>query len=531
MKNNLASEKKLSLRKSCQKRRKYARLKAMKKKIFIVGTGPLPSEKEGIREAGGLRTEQFIRPLQRAGHHITLILITSSHTKEHSGTSHGIEWTRVQRHDRQLMSLVKKQVKKSDPDLCIGVNTFPAFVLSKCIPDKCPFWADLNGWIMAEAQARSWSEDNNNIFANAWRQEKAILHTADKISTVSSAQKFCVIGELSSIGMIRKENFLEEKVFAIPNATTVFDIDTPSNSFRIHSPQIDTKRECTPVKNRENHVEHDNDNRTDKVDKEDDNMLCSQKLFKGIKTPQNSFIIAWIGGYNNWVDEQTLFTGIVDAMSKDERIYFVSTGGALKNIAQGTFGRFRQQVDKSPFKKRFIFLGWIENEDIRKIYEEADIGINVDYKCLETETGARNRLNEMMKFGLPILTTGGSEIAEYIGKQCAGITVENGNATALTESILTMSKLSVGKSETAVKNRTLCSLQEYGKVGQYLSTEVFTDEQTIRPLLQYAESPTKTVLPPLPIDSLYMYIKNIWWYIKKNNWKTVLGKIWQRMFP
>lgn len=475
----------------------------MSKRIFILGSGPLPNEKEGIREAAGLRTEQFIRPLQKAGHTIKLVIITNKKPQEEKGESKGISFLRIHRHDKKLISAIKKEIKEYDPELCIGVNTFPAFVMSTCTPDHCPFWADLNGWIMAEAQARSWSENSNDIFANAWRQEKSILKKADKISTVSENQKFAIIGELASLGILRKENFLEEKVFSIPNATKFFDIDKISKKI------IHEALPKTPY--------HNVDNNNDKVDITDDNSTCIQKLFKGKKVPENAFIIAWIGGYNNWVDEQTLFDTVSAAMSKDDNVYFVSTGGAIKNIANDTFGRFRQMIDKCQFKDRFIFLGWIETEDMRKIYDEADIGINVDYRCIETETGARNRINEMLKFGLPVITTGGSEIAEVIGKEKAGITVENGNSDILTDAILSMSKMS--KKERII----------FGTNGQYISEEIFTDTKTLTPLLQYAQNPIKTQLPPLPIHSSIMYIKNIWWYMKKNTWKTIWGKLVQKV--
>lgn len=452
----------------------------MKKNIFIIGAGPLPNEKEGIREAAGLRTEQFIRPLQQAGHNITLVLITNKSPNQTHGESDGIEFIRIHRHERQLMSKVKKHVSISSPDLCIGINTFPAFVMAKCLPKNCPFWADLNGWIMAEAQARSWSENSNDIFANAWQQERYILSKADKISTVSTAQKFCIIGEMASIGALKKENFLEEKVLSIPNSTKIFYVD--------------------------------------KVDISVANDTCSQNLFREKRTPKDAFIIAWIGGYNNWVDEKTLFEGIETAMSTNKNIYFVSTGGAIRNIANDTFGRFRQMIDNSVYKEKFIFLGWIDTLDMSKVYTESDIGINVDYNCIETQTGARNRLNEMMKFGMPIVTTGGSEIAETIGKEKAGITVKNGDATLLSDAISTMANMS--KQE----------LQDYGEQGKHLSTEVFTDEKTLATLLKYAQNPIKTQSTLLPINSSLFFIKNALWYIKKNPWNVVLGKIWQRIF-
>lgn len=444
------------------------------KKVFIVGSGPLPNEKEGIRDAAGLRTEQFFRPLQNNRHEITLLCITNKESKIAKELDGSTKIFRISRHDKNLKKYISQKIRQFSPDVCIGVNTFPSYILSTVLPKKMPFWADLNGWIMAESQARSWTEKNNFLFANSWRQQRQILSTADKISTVSTAQKFCTIGEMANMGLLRKENFGEEKVFAIPNTTKFFDID-----------KTDTSE--------------------------------SKKLFRGTQVPNNAFVVSWIGGYNNWVDEETLFNGLEKAMMKNKHIYFVSTGGAIKNIANSTFTKFIERIENSKYKNQFIFLGWIETKDMRKIYEESDCGINVDFSCIETWTGARNRLNEMLKFGLPIITTGGSEISEDIEKYRAGIKVANEDSSALANTIVKMSKM------------TQEEMDKFRQNGQSLSTEVFNEEKVTKPVQSFAQKPKKTILPALPLKNFFFYAKNIWWYAKQNGKKTFLKKFRQKI--
>lgn len=453
------------------------------KKIFIVGSAPLPNEKEGIREAAGLRTEQFLSPLQKHGYEITLIAIsnspeTSFHVKKEKNKNVSIFW--LSRHSRQLSRFIAKKIQETKPDVALGINTFPAYILSKVLPKNIPFWADLNGWIMAEAQARGHQENTNLHLANAFRQERQTLSAADKISTVSTAQKFVTIGELASLGLLQKDNFLEEKVFAIPNSTKFFDIDLFEKNTRLSA-------QYTP-------------------------------LFREKIVPKNAFVIAWIGGYNNWVDEKTLFEGVESAMKKNTNIYFVSSGGGIKNIANSTFSSFRSRIQKSPYSDRFIFLGWVDTSDMKKIYKESDIGLNIDFLCIETETGARNRINEMMKFGLPVLSTAGSEIGEIVGRKKAGITIKNGDKNALEKGILQLSSLS----KTA--------LEQYGQNGQDLSTTMFCEEITVAPLLHFMENPEKTCLSKVPIRSPFFFLKNIYQYWKRNSIKVVWAKICQRIF-
>ena len=201
----------------------------MKKKILIIGSGPLPNDKEGIREAAGLRTHQFFQPIKEKGHDITLFCIHNNSKipadKNISTDRQEIEVMRGHRHDKNLKRQLRQIISQFSPDVIVGVNTFPAFIASEVCPEETPFWADLNGWIMAEAQARGFTEGTNIHFANAWRQELSILSSADKISTVSRAQKFATIGEMAGAGLLQIDNFHEEKVFAFPNCTEFFDID------------------------------------------------------------------------------------------------------------------------------------------------------------------------------------------------------------------------------------------------------------------------------------------------------------------
>jgi glycosyltransferase involved in cell wall biosynthesis len=465
------------------------------KKVLLVGSAPLPNETSGIREAAGLRTEQFLSPLQEAGHTISLIAISnkseeqvekqiqqeSQSPKTHKNTA--ITW--ISRHSPSLKKAIKQSIQTFSPDVAIGVNTFPAYILSTVLPKNIPFWADLNGWIMAEGQARGWQENTNLHLANAFRQERQILLTADKISTVSSAQKFATIGEMASLGLLQKENFLEEKVFALPNCTKFFDIDK------------------SPEKN---------------INTAEKPLFRENPQFS---LPPNAFVVAWIGGYNNWVDEKTLFEGLEKAMSQSPNLVFVSTGGAIKNIANTTFSSFLSRIDKSPYKDRFIFLGWIETSDMRKIYAESDAGINIDFLCIETETGARNRINEMLKFGLPVITTGGSEIAEKTGQEKAGICIKNGNSEALSKAIASLQKL---------KESNFEEFSQYGHNGQRLSTQIFSDKIIQTPVLNFVENPKKTVLKALPIQNPFFFLKNAYWYFKKNGIKIFWAKIQQKFF-
>ena len=99
---------------------------------------------------------------------------------------------------------------------------------------------------------------------------------------------------------------------------------------------------------------------------------------------------------------------------------------------------FQKRVAESRFHERFHLLGWIPSEQVPSLLSEANMGINVDRFCIETETGARNRINEMLRFGLPIVTTAGSEIAEYIEQYGAGKTCPSGSSEEIAQALITL---------------------------------------------------------------------------------------------
>ncbi len=464
------------------------------KNILIIGAGPLPNDTIGIREAAGLRTHQFVKSVTHAGHRATLVCIHNNDNFQEQIEQDKINNTqdkkkfyknttifRVHRHDKNLKRKIKKLIDKVD--IIIGVNTFPSFISAQICPIDTPLWTDLNGWIMAESQARGFTEKTNIHFANAWKQESFILKKSDKISTVSTAQKFCTIGEMASSGHITHQNFHEEIVYSIPNTTEFFNID-----------KVNTTK--------------------DKKDKKD-----NKKLFKGVKIPDDSIVISHIGGYNNWVDTSTLFTAIDNAMSICPNLYFISTGGAIKNVSNKPFSNFLDNIDTSKYKERYMFLGWIQTEDMQKVYQESDIGINIDFKCIETATGARNRLNEMLKFQLPIITTNGSEIAKDIKKYKAGESANSGDSTELTKIIIKMATLAKES-----------KLEKYKENCQFLHTEIYDPKKLMKPLLEFIQNPTIRNKTNTKQDSIFTFLQNALWYLKKNGIQQTVHKFIQRFF-
>ncbi len=405
------------------------------KKIFLVGNCPLPNENTKTRPAAGLRTFQFLKPLLgKFDVKLATIAMPECYQKEPKKTyfEHGdFSQLIISKNDPKLISEIQKGCNEFKPDAIVSVNTYPSYIACLLKTDA-PIWADLNGWIMAEAQAQAYKMGANDFLPHYKKIEETILKRADKFSSVSKNQKYAILGELALTFRLNKESFGYDFVNHIPNATEWFE--------------------------GEKNVDENYD----------------------LGVPSDSFVLLWMGGYNTWVDEATLFKGVEAAMAKCENLYFVSTGGDIKGLDNKTFAKFKKMTEESKLKKRFVFLGWVDTKDIPYIYGRADAGVNVDRKCAETYTGARNRLNEMMKFGLPVITTLGSEISYEVERSGAGITVESEKHEELAEAIVRMYEMwKHGADE----------FFEFGKNGVKYAEEL-TYERAIAPLLDWLKNPS-----------------------------------------
>jgi glycosyltransferase involved in cell wall biosynthesis len=438
--------------------------------LLLVGEAPLPDSQGAIRTAAALRTWHFLIPILGLKIPTTLLTINPEQTINKvltKKTNKDFQHLSIPKNESLAIKTLRKLFKTKKYKAVVGINNYPSFIVAKANP-QIPFWADLNGWLMAEAQAQAGVIQNDAFLPFLWQREKKILTKCDKISTVSSPQKYAILGELAALGRLNSTTHNYNFISVIPNATEKFPTDT-----------------IQP-----NHV-----------------------LFRGKKIPADAFVIAFIGGYNTWVDEITLFKGVAGAIKKNEKIHFVSTGGAIQGLNNITFKNFLYLIDHSPFAHHFHFLGWVKTKDIPHVYTESDCGINVDKICTETLTGARNRINEMLKFELPVITTLGSEIAEELKSHHIGLTCASGNHQQITQAILKLADDHDLGAELAQKGkkywRHYCSYQ-----------------YTLKQLLAWLNQPTfapKTIVN----ISHQSKIQASFLYLKQQGWKGILRRIFK----
>lgn len=371
-------------------------------RILALGVGPLPFENQLKLYGSSIRTWHFIKPLLEQGHDLCLIVmqlpdpehklnldkiikheISDNPPGAKRWTYYSVDELSVFR-DVQFLQQVHDEFQ---PDCLLGINTHAAWMAAQIRTYK-PFWADLNGYSMAEAQVKAYQYHDDKWLKYFWNQEETILRRADIFSTVSLPQKYALIGELAVVKRLNRETSGYDFVEHIPNAIEM------------------------------NEWKH------------------ARSVLRDKDVQESDFVALWCGGYNTWTDINLLFTGLTNAMEKDSRIKFVSTGGKIDGHDDVTYPRLVKLITQSRFRERFILKGWVPLADIPNYYFESNLGLNIDGNNYEVMFGARNRLNNMMKSGLPILTSLGSEITKILEKENLALTFPIGNITAFTDHIL-----------------------------------------------------------------------------------------------
>jgi len=358
-----------------------------KSKVFLIGNGPLPIE-EGVKtNALGIRTCQILEALIVSDVDVVLFLLEPGCEKLQlpvSINAFGKDYVQVRMGD---VDFAKNEIfidvfRDEKPDCIVASTLYPSY-RAVSIGVDVPIWADLFGHSMTEAQAKASRDGSDEFIYNYWNQERRVIESADVFSTVSTPQKFALIGELGTRGRLN-------------HLTDGYDFANvmPIAADRIQGEWLSEREDGAPT------------------------------LSKG----SDDFIVLWSGGYNTWVDADTLYKGLEIAMSREPSIRFLSTGGEIKGQDERTYSEFVKRVSSSKFRDRFELKGWVNNEAVMKYTLSSDIGINVEKNIYEVVLGSKARVTAWISIGIPVLTTLICELATDLERNDAVLTFEPGNA-------------------------------------------------------------------------------------------------------
>lgn len=405
-------------------------------RIVVFGQGPMRWESSTRLFALALRTWHFANTLASQGHDVLLFAIRG-HAFEgwpHEKVSHVRRgrvsvWSLSEHLAHERPELILRKMEEHAPEAVVGVNRDPAAIAVN-YAGQLPFWADVNGDPMAEAQVKA-SALGADWNINEWyRTLMPVLLRADRFSTCSMAQRHALIGQLGMVGRLSAKNDGYEFVSAVPNSI------------------------------------------------DDEELELLGRLPRTPRAPGDRFVVLWSGGYNTWTAPDVLFDALQIAMDEAPELHFVSTGGGIAGHHEDAYERFRNAVRRSRHKKRFELAGWVQTAELPAFYAGAHAAILVDRFSYEGTLGARTRMLDWLAAGLPIVTTRLSEISHEVERAGAAITAACGDARGLADAMLELLRDPAGAARR-------------GELGRQWAHDVCRAELQLEALARWARAPSR----------------------------------------
>ncbi len=427
--------------------------------MFLVGTGPLPAHDPDQMGFPTLRARQFLLALLEAGHDVAFAALVNGDGGEGSGrapwrsklvypTSRGpreFRYHPVQRERAGALLTLRDLRHEFAPDVVISAGPFMPMIGGARAAGDEPLWVDVPGDPMAEAQLRAHRSGRTEPI-HRYRQVLSLaVGRGDHFSVISADQRKVLIGALGLSGRLTASVVGRELV----------DVVRPSVE--------GLYRDCPPE--------------------------SPADLITGVAP--DDFAVLFCGGFNTWLDAETLLSGVLRAMEADRHIHWVSTGGALPGHHEGGYSWFRRQAERSPHSSRFHFLGWVPVRHLDAVYEACDLALNVDTPCYEAEFGSRTRLLDAVERGLPVAATDTCELTSEL-RQVAGFhRLEMGDPELLTALLLRLAgekrrRRSAGDAPSRVPSP---------QPGQHPWSTVrarYSIDETTAPLLEWLREPRVT---------------------------------------
>lgn len=362
------------------------------KPVLLVGVGPLPAPDRRRVHATGLRLQWFLRALQRA--HIPTLLgeIYFSGVDDTflpHRADHIVEHRQLIGCATDLARQISEWTTAVPVSAIVALTDIGALAATRSVYTG-PLHVDYFGHPMAERAQQAHAHDSDASLHGQWLDVLPVLLRADRFSVCSAPQRSALLGELGAAGRLNRHTVAHEFVEIVPPA---LPFDEPLRA---------TDRDYL--------------------------------YRRGI--PRDARIVAVTGGYNTWLDEETLFHGIEQALGRDDRLHFVSTGGAIEGHVTRLYERFQARVAASPLRSRMHLLGWLPHEQLNDVLLAADVGVNADLPTREGEFGCRNRLWGWLWAGMRVVTTVSSESTQQLVDQGWARAVPFANPAALADAIL-----------------------------------------------------------------------------------------------
>jgi len=197
---------------------------------------------------------------------------------------------------------------------------------------------------------------------------------------------------------------------------------------------------------------------------------------------EDDMLIVWGGGIWNWLDPLTLLHALARVVNDYPHVKLVFPGTRHPNAIVPEMATHRAAVQLAGelgLLDSHVFFGeWAPYEERANYLLEADIGITLHRRHVETRMAFRTRVLDYLWAGLPIIASDGDATADLVREWGLGITVRPEDVEDLTRALVEMVQLSAPRAHYAHALRR--------------AAQHFTWENVTAPLVAYCQAPYQT---------------------------------------
>jgi hypothetical protein len=332
--------------------------------IVVVGSGPWPLEKDVVVTGPSIRLRQFVEPLVKACHDVTVVLL-EDHGQRVVPIDGVVQAKAFPPEEISSPDLLKNHFDFHSVNAVFGVGSLlPAAAAARLAKHlNVPCWIDFFGDPIAElhaAQLRQGGAPDVMARDHIWKLTREALMQGDMFSTVSNPQRHAMMGQLGLLG--RYENHwdicqrIEELPCAVPESWTEF-VPLPSFPKELSDAGLN---------------------------------VSSRYVFFG-------------GSWNVWLDEKAMARSLRKALDQDPQLYLVTYGIPTGPLGECIHQSLMSELDLH--KERIIDLGGAQGVCEAELLAYAGACVSLDRSIPEAELGSRNRLLTMVRWGArPVVT-------------------------------------------------------------------------------------------------------------------------------
>jgi glycosyltransferase involved in cell wall biosynthesis len=198
-------------------------------------------------------------------------------------------------------------------------------------------------------------------------------------------------------------------------------------------------------------------------------------------------VLVWGGGVYEWFDPELLVRAVARVLPEQPklRLVFLGTRHPVEGVRSATDAA-RAAAEETGTLDRAVFFhdGWVPYDERGRWLAAADVGVSTHHDHVETEFSFRTRLLDYLWCGLPVISTGGDDLAERIAAEGAGAAVPAGDLDRLAAAVGRAARDAEWRAEAGTASATLARSFAWNRV--------------VLPLAEFCAAPRRS--PDLVLD-------------------------------